>query len=67
MERGTSSCGPPVAQTMDDLPEEENTADNFNDDMLYTRAAVNIYNQHHNSNPVWRLCLNPSTIVSGSV
>ena len=31
MERGTSSCGPPVAQTMDDLPEEENTADNFND------------------------------------
>ena len=24
------------------------------------------YNQHNNSDPVWRLCLNPCTIVSGS-
>ena len=69
MERGTSAlCGPPVAPMMDDLPEEENTADNSNDRMLHhTRAAVNTINQHHNSNPVWRLCLNPSIIVSGSV
>ena len=45
MERGTNSLfGPPVAQTMEDLPEEDTTLDNSNDHMLHTRAAVNTIN-----------------------